>query len=406
MKRFNYGLVFALCCAACPVSADSIRAGGVLHEDVYIVTTKQHYHVHFPEEGRVEKLSRARRDVEAPTIDPDESTRSALKERFDAVRSEQEKAREDAAATTVVVDTEAYLARKALASAALFDAQFSHWRHLTTAQQERILGQVLNLSATKASTLHAERSTVQSRLEGLDAAKAEREAKLARSQAKRDAAKEDAERRNAADIYARLHERELVDFERGNSSYASDFWARSADTEMALEARRKAAADRAYRKEAGAHEAALNQVESAITQQERDAQAVENKARDAEMRYGAFLARIDELILAERAGYEPSRALAPLESWRGEDGLRTPVIAIDSPLWQLECRRDDLDTDGAFAITVFDADTDTPFTRIADKDFLGMRIRIFDRPGRYYFVVEQDSTRIPYSLTVGKMQEE
>lgn len=128
--------------------------------------------------------------------------------------------------------------------------------------------------------------------------------------------------------------------------------------------------------------------------------AVENKGKDAERRYGAFLARMDELMLASRADYKPGLTFNVLESWQGEGNKRTPTVTIESPVWRLICKRDDFGITGDFAITVYDAETDAPFTRIPDKDFLGMRSRIFERPGKYYFVVEQDASRIPYEVTV------
>jgi hypothetical protein len=166
------------------------------------------------------------------------------------------------------------------------------------------------------------------------------------------------------------------------------------------------AANEAYGKEADAHKAVIDEVESAITQQERDAQAVENKGKDAARRYGAYLDRIDGLILASQAGYEPGLKFNVLETWQSDGDKKTPTVLIESSLWRLHCEREDFGLDGDFAITVYDAETDTPFTRIADKDFLKMRSRIFERQGKYYFVVEQDSDRIPYELTVSAVAEE
>ena len=385
---------------AVPAMADSIKVGGVLHKDVYIVTKPQYYLVHFPEEGRVEKVSRARRDVEDPMIDSDESARKGLKERFDARQAELEGALKPVPGEAVELDTEAFLKKEALVDAAVFETQFGHWIGLSVEVQEHLLQEVLAMSATKAAKRQGEQSTIQQRLGDLDAAKAEREAELGKLNAKREAAIDDAERHNAADFYLGLHERELVEYDRGNTDHVSNYWLKGADTELALEARRKEAADRAYLREAGAEEEALGQVEGAITQQERDAMAVENKGIDADRRYGAFLARMDELMLASRAGYIPGLSFKTQEAWQEDGDKRTPSVTIESPVWCLSCKREDFGISGGFAITVYDAETDAPFTRIADKDFLGMRTRIFERPGQYYFVVEQDASRIPYELTV------
>ena len=105
-------------------------------------------------------------------------------------------------------------------------------------------------------------------------------------------------------------------------------------------------------------------------------------------------------MLASRAGYIPGLSFKTQEAWQEDGDKRTPSVTIESPVWCLSCKRADFGISGGFAITVYDAETDAPFTRIADKDFLGMRTRIFERPGQYYFVVEQDASRIPYELTV------
>lgn len=403
MKAGILGLV-VIGIMAGPAMADSIRVGGVLHKDVYVVTKPKYYLVHFPEEGRVEKVSRARRDVESPLIDVDESARNGLKDRFDARRAEIEGALKPVSGETVELDTVAYLQKEALVDGAVFETQFAYWTVLSTEQQEYLLHEVLAMSATKAAKREGEKSTIQQRLTELDTSKAERETNLGKLNGKREAAIDDAERRNAADIYLKLHERELVEYDRGNTDHVSNYWLKGADTEIALEARRKEAADRAYLREAGVEKEALGQVEGAITQQERDALAVENKGINAERRYGAYLARMDELMLALRAGYKPCLTFSVLESWQGDGNKRTASVTIESEVWRLSCKREDFGQQGDFAVTVCDAETDAPFTRIADKDFLGMRSRVFERPGKYYFVVEQDASKLPYELTVSTVE--
>lgn len=49
-------------------------------------------------------------------------------------------------------------------------------------------------------------------------------------------------------------------------------------------------------------------------------------------------------------------------------------------------------------MTVFDAETGTPFTRVSGVDFLQMRVRVLDGPGRYYLEIEQDDSNIPYEI--------
>jgi hypothetical protein len=373
---------------------------------VYIISKPQHYFVHFPEEGRVEKISRARRDVEAPMIDSDASAREALRARYEARRAEKDSALEAVPEEAVELDTEAFLQKEALVEGAIFESQFEHWRGLSEVQQDGILREILNLSASKEAKWAGEQSTIQSRLSGLDAAKAERETDLAVAQSKRDATIEDAKRDSAAGIFMEEYEKSILRRQMGNSNYIHEHWLEAAETEVEIESRRMRAANEAYGKEADAHKAVIDEVESAITQQERDAQAVENKGKDAARRYGAYLDRIDGLILASQAGYEPGLKFNVLETWQSDGDKKTPTVLIESSLWRLHCEREDFGLDGDFAITVYDAETDTPFTRIADKDFLKMRSRIFERQGKYYFVVEQDSDRIPYELTVSAVAEE
>jgi hypothetical protein len=406
MKAIISMLTIGLCLITVPISADSIRVGGVLHKNVYIISKPQHYFVHFPEEGRVEKISRARRDVEAPMIDSDASAREALRARYEARRAEKDSALEAVPEEAVELDTEAFLQKEALVEGAIFESQFEHWRGLSEVQQDGILREILNLSASKEAKWAGEQSTIQSRLSGLDAAKAERETDLAVAQSKRDATIEDAKRDSAAGIFMEEYEKSILRRQMGNSNYIHEHWLEAAETEVEIESRRMRAANEAYGKEADAHKAVIDEVESAITQQERDAQAVENKGKDAARRYGAYLDRIDGLILASQAGYEPGLKFNVLETWQSDGDKKTPTVLIESSLWRLHCEREDFGLDGDFAITVYDAETDTPFTRIADKDFLKMRSRIFERQGKYYFVVEQDSDRIPYELTVSAVAEE
>lgn len=404
MKAIFGFLALGLCLVAASVSGDSIKAGGVLHKDVYIVTKPQYYLVHFPEEGRVEKISRARRDVEAPVIDSDATAREVLRARYDARRAEVEGALKPVPDEVVELDTEAFLHKEALVEGAIFESQFEHWRGLSEVQQDGILREILNLSASKEAKWAGEQSTIQSRLSGLDAAKAERETDLAVAQSKRDATIEDAKRDSAAGIFMEEYEKSILRRQMGNSNYIHEHWLEAAETEAEIESRRMRAANEAYGKEADAHKAVIDEVESAITQQERDAQAVENKGKDAARRYGAYLDRIDGLILASQAGYEPGLKFNVLETWQAEGDKKTPTVVVESSLWRLHCERADFGLDGDFSITIYDAETDTPFTRIADRDFLKMRSRIFERPGTYYFVVEQDANRIPYELTVSTVK--
>lgn len=401
MRRLWYCLVGTALVAPLFTAADAIRYGGVLYEDVYVGISRQFYFVHFPEEGRVEKVSRARKDVEAPDIDPDEMTRESLRERFEARKAEKmEAASELENASPIEVDTEKYLRRKALQSTALFETQLAFWRSLDPTQQQLVLQEVLALSASNANQRAREQETIQSRLEGLKERKLDREIALENAGAKRDRAIQDANRDSAAGIFMEEYEKSILRHQMGNSNYIHEHWRKAAETEAEIERRRMAAANQAYAREAADHAQALGRVESAITRREREVIATAGKAKDAQRRYGAYLGRIDELIAASQGEYPQMTRFEPVASWSGDGDLRTPPVTVESEVWRLGCQRDDFGMAGDFKITVVDAETDTPFTAITGKDFLHMRTILIDRPGRYYFIVKQDYHRIPYELEV------
>lgn len=385
---------------AIPTFADSIKVGGVLHKDVYIVVKPQYYLVHFPDDGRVEKVSRVRRDVEVPIIDSNESSRLALRKRFEERNAEIRGQSDKVASAAVELYAEAYLEKEALIEQVTFETQFVHWRSLSDKQQETLLREVLNLSASKAAKWAGEQSTVQSRLKELDAARETRQAELSEAEQKRDSDVAWERLYTNPDPYLHQYQREVVEYQAGISDHVDESWLRRANTEAELEARRVAAVNQAHAGEVSQKAAALSEVERSIREHERDALAVENKGKDAKRRYGAFLGRIDALILASRGRFQPRLNFTTVNTWEGDGNKRTATVSIESSVWVLNCTRDDFGQRGDFSVTVYDAESDAPFTRIADKDFLGMRSRVFERPGKYYFVVEQDGNKIPYELTV------
>lgn len=387
------------------VPADSIRIGGITHNDVYVGKDSQFYYVHFPDEGRVEKISRARRDVDPPRLDPDPAAREAIRAQFDAARARAEEARSAADATLMEADAEAYTRRKAIAEFARFESQLAGWRALAPEQQQQVLDEVHALAATNHARLANERVTIQGRREHLDATRAEREEELARLRDKRDTAIERARDRSNEGFYREMHERRIVAYQQGIRGGVGDFWAREANIEAAHKNRRIQDARKEYKQEATAHEEALNNVNKALARNARDAINTDNKARDAERRYTAMLARIDELILASQAEYEPYIEFEHIDRWSAPEDLRTPPITIEHNLWRLTCTRDDFGIDSNLKITVVDAETDIPLTAITRKDFLHQRTLVFERPGRFYFTVTQDTHAIPYEIEISGITE-
>lgn len=63
--------------------SDSIKVGEDVHNDVYIDSDDEYYYIRFPEEGRVEKVSRQRQDVSEPIIDGDADLRRQMLKRFE-----------------------------------------------------------------------------------------------------------------------------------------------------------------------------------------------------------------------------------------------------------------------------------------------------------------------------------
>ncbi|MBX3176265.1 MAG: hypothetical protein KF886_02800 [Candidatus Hydrogenedentes bacterium] len=387
------------------IPADSIRIGGVTHKDVYVGKDSRFYYVHFPDEGRVEKISRARRDVDPPQLDPDPDAREAIRARFDAARARAEEARAAADATLMEADADAYTRRKAIAEFARFESQLAGWRALAPEQQQRVLDEVLALAASNHARLATERVTIQGRREHLDATRAEREDELARLRDKRDTAIERARDRSNEGFYREMHERRIVAYQQGFRSSVGDLWAREANIEAAHKNKRIQDARKEYKQEATSHEEALNNVNKAIARNARDAINTGNKARDAERRYAAMLARIDELILASQAEYEPYIEFEHIDQWSAREELRTPPITIEHNLWRLTCTRDDFGIDSNLKITVVDAETDLPLTAITRKDFLHQRTLVFERPGRFYFTLTQDSHAIPCEIQVSGISE-
>lgn len=381
--------------------SDSIRAGGVLYENVYIVTNGGYYHVHFPEEGRVERISQARRDVEKPLIEKDPAVRAALKQRFDERRAELDAALKETKSVTVELDVNEFHEREAIVDMAAFETQLEHWRGLSAPAQELIFREIMAQSLSKAASQIGAQVSIASRLDTLDEQQAEHEAAWARSQAKRDAAVEKAQEESLAGYYIREQKKTAV---RRDLGYRTDLLEKinreGAETEMEFERRRTEAANELYGEEAKRHQAALAEVESEIARRERDALAVENKGRDAQRRVASQLARIDALILATRANHEPVLKYTELENWSKEGDFRSPTVTIEHAIWRVQCTPAGAAGHDDFVVTVYDAETNAAFTRIPGKDFLGARFRILDRPGKFYFTVEQEDGAGPFDLII------
>jgi len=414
-QPFKYAITALVLFAAC-VDADEIRIGGKLHRDVYVRTSKQFYYVHYPEEGRVEKLSKKRRDVGDVSIDSDEVKREKWLTQFNERKAEMAATSSAGLVEPKSVDSAQYKLGKRLVDSAVFEAQLMHWEKLSPQQQDLIFQDVSIRASQNEAEKAAALGEIQRNLGRLESEKAERQFKIAIAEGQRERAVEDAVEGSNAEYYekekyAHIRRNQLTD-----SSYQSEFgqyldertvnyYGAAEEAERIVEQRKIDAANEAYEAEASRHISRLKTVESAISKKERDALATQSKVYDANMRYAAFLSRINELILASRQNYKPGLEMRSIVSWEGREGQRTEPFEIKEGVWRLDC--DYHGANGAgFSVMIHDAETGRPFTRIADMDFLRMRMRVFDEPGRYYLVVEGDSEARPYKITVSVLSQE
>ena len=141
-----------------------------------------------------------------------------------------------------------------------------------------------------------------------------------------------------------------------------------------------------------------------MSQQERAARAAVAKSIDEQRRFGGRQMRAAALAEATEADYQPRLRALSVASWAGIAARQMPEFTVSEGVWRLDCRLAGAGDEGGFAVTLYDAETDKPFTRIAGADFLGMRTRVFDEPGRYYVVVEQGLAAIPYEVEVSALE--
>ena len=385
-RAFYLVVIWVLTASVLP--ADTIRVGDKYHRDVYIRVSSDYYYIYHPEEGRHERVSRRRSDISEPRIDEDETVR-VLK------------------------------IKKRKKNLAEFESQLAHWRELDSEAQEAILVG-LQMTLLKRSELReVGHANAVGDLEALDVKKATVESQLdAAAQARADAVRQ-AQAEDSADYYLDEYENSRVlvgpvyhyyydDY--GNIRVAPTWWYdqdeslyAQAQAERERTRRRIDAAEATYGARAETYGNELQSVQKSISQRERDARAVVSKAYDEQRRYGAWQARIGALMEATAGDYEPRVQANPVQTWAGSGNRRTDSFRVDEGLWRIDCRLIEAVASENFSVTVYDADTDVPFTRIAGADFLGMRMRIFDKPGNYYLVVDQGVLDVAYEISVSTL---
>ena len=347
--------------------SDSIKVGEDVHKDVYIDTDEEYYYIRFPEEGRVEKVSRRRQDVSEPIIDPDADLRSRMLKRFESNKAMAEKKagqEAEAVAATPASDlnNEAVEESTQIKDRALFDAQVAYWKRLSTEDRAAIEDYLVSLADTEALNYAIVRKEVAAEIVDLEVRKAAHQARLAQLSQLKEQALAEARRLNRPDLFRQIYNASVYDYE------------------------------------AVPHGQAIVALNETIEDTAGAGVVEQSKSVDQSVRVGTFLARLDQLTAAVGDDYESTLKGTVVANWEGSASQKTEVFAIAEPFWRLDCRRQDLGESGSFAVTVFDAETGAPFTRITGVDFLQMRVRILNGPGRYYLEIEQDDSNIPYDI--------
>lgn len=350
---------------AIPVVAftDSIKVGEEVYNDVYIDTDEEYYYVRFPDTGTVEKVSRKRQDVSEPKLDENSELRSQMLKRFEANKAKGEKEVADIASQPASqVDNEAIEEAARVKSLALFDAQVEYWKDLPEKDRDSIEDYLFSLIDTEDLNYAIVRKEVVENIVDLEAEKARHEVRIAQLAQLKNQALAEARRLDRLDLFMQIYQASVYDFE------------------------------------AAPHGQAINSLNDAIVDTTSAGIAENNKSVDQRIRIGTFLARLDQLTGAVKEGYVSPLEVKVAAEWKDSVSQETAPFTIAAPLWRLDCRRDDLGDSGSFSITVYDDETKQPFTKIAGVDFLQMRVRILDGPGRYYLKIEQDSSNIPYEI--------
>lgn len=417
MTRWLY-LVLVTALTSTGVPADSIRIDGQLYRDVYIRTSKDFYRVYYPEEGRVERVSRRRSTVTDVHISDDVSYREGLLERYETQKAAPAVPATESRPTASVPTLKGDLMKFQLEmrSLAAFESQLAHWKTLSGDVREDIEAGLYETLAERTARRAADRDEALAQVQQLGSKKLNVEEQLAAAARDRAEAVQQVQAADQSDFYLRAYENSKgyvgpvyhYYFDECDGLRTFPTWWYTEDpslykaalAEQSQTRRQINTVENVYAEHVSAYGKALEQVDRAMTQQERQARASVSKAIDEQHRYGSRQAQVAALASAMEADYRPRLVDTPLESWSGSVGQRTPEFYVGRGLWRIDCRVADEATATGFSVTLYDAETGKPFTRISGPDYLGMRTRVFDQPGRYYLVVAQGGIPVPYEITV------
>lgn len=438
-KRFY--LIVAAVLAPAVVPADSIRVGDRHFTEVYIREGKDAYYVYHPEEGRMERVNKGA-GVSEVEISEDTAYREALLARYNSnpgvARAESPTHRAENKPTpagspseapvsikaskpaqTAILDGDLVKHRRQMKGLAEFEAQLAHWKTLPEALREDIQAGLYETLAERTARRAADHDRALARMGQLDDTRSAVQQQMYSAAQARASAVEQARAEDSSDFYLNAYE-SSKGYYRTYAYYHDEceglrtvpiWWytedASLYDAAMAERSRtrnRIGAAEQAYARQASAYGNQLNSVERAMSRQERAAKAAVAKSNDEQRRFGNRQTRAAALAEATETGYVPQLRALTINAWQGLAATQLPEFIAGPGIWQIECRLVGPGSEEGFAVTLYDAESGKPFTRIADPDFLGMRTQVFDKPGRYYIVVEQGLVPVAYEIEASALE--
>lgn len=438
-KRFY--LVLAALLTPAVVSADSIRIGERHFDDVYIREGKADYYIYHPDAGRMERVSKGP-SVSEVVISADPAHREALLARYNAhpgvARAESPSTtsaprlpaatpsvplastgKRSTPGPTAILSGDLLKHRRQMKGLAEFEAQLAHWKTLPDELRENIQAGLYETQAERTARRAADHESALAKLNQLDGTRSAVQQQLASAAQARAYAVDQARAEDSSEFYLNAYE-SSKGYYRTYAYYHDEceglrtvpIWWYTEDSSLydaavAERSRTKSrigAVEQAYAQQANVYGNQLNYVERAMTRQQRAAKAAVAKSQDEQRRLGDQQVRAAALEEATETDYVPRMRALTIDAWRGLASTQLPEFTVGPGIWKLDCRLVGSGSEAGFALTLYNAETGKPFTRIADSDFLGMRTRVFDEPGRYYVVVEQGLEPVAYEIEVSALE--
>lgn len=396
---------------ACGTPADSITVGKQFYNNVYIRSDRSNHHIHFPDEGRIEKVSRKRTDVSEPRIDEDPAVRAALLDRFNQNKARTvEKAPSataakrpaaNSAAPSGTLDSKAIHEQNQLRERALEDAQTEYWRTLSAEERVLVIENLLRVAQENRTNFEQERARLDSEIEALNAQANQHQEEIGRLAALRDEAQQEVIRRDNSDAIERQLRESSASFDQSSNGILVRTILDDAVTAQAGQATEdRDEINRQYKRSVAPHQAALDAISRSLGTIEDYGIGLSRSSTQVAERVAWFQSRIAAMNGGLDKPYTPNLPGTVVAEWRGVSSFKSEPFEISEPFWRLDVLRKDFGIPGKFAVTVYLAETDQPFTRITDVDYLQMRVQVLDDPGRYYLKIEQDESALPYEIRV------